>query len=209
MAYWKAAGVGQQRRNILEQDARLGEVGNVADILSEVHSRSLVRVKSYGYEVSEAEATMPWTIRQGRPDDAATIVEFNRRLAMETEGKALDPAVLTAGVAAALADPTRKGPYYLAVDGETILGQLQITFEWSDWRNGWFWWIQSVYVIAEARQKGVFRSLYEHVVELARREAERGGAAAVRGARQPCGTENVSTLGMEQTPYLLLEQSPV
>ncbi len=119
---------------------------------------------------------MPWTIRQAEPADAPTIVEYNRRLAEESEGKALDLTILAGGVAAALADPKRKGPYYLAVEGETVLGQLQITFEWSDWRNGWFWWFQSVYVIEEARRRGVFRSLYERiVVELARRASRSGG----------------------------------
>jgi GNAT superfamily N-acetyltransferase len=152
---------------------------------------------------------MPWTIRQGRPDDAATIVEFNRRLAMESESKALDPAVLTAGVAAALADPTRKGPYYLAADGATIIGQLQITLEWSDWRNGWFWWIQSVYVIAEARKKGVFRSLYEHVVDLARRESDVVGIRLYVERDNHAAQKTYETLGMKQTAYLLRERSPV
>ena len=152
---------------------------------------------------------MPWTIRQGRPDDAPTIVEFNRRLAMETEHKALNLPVLTAGVSAALADPTGKGPYYLAVDGDAILGQLQITFEWSDWRNGWFWWIQSVYVIAEARKMGVFRSLYAYVVELARRKADVVGLRLYVERDNHAAQQTYETLGMTPTAYLLLERSPV
>jgi len=152
---------------------------------------------------------MPWTIRQGRPADAPTIVEFNRRMAMESEGKALDAAALTAGVTAALADPTRKGPYYLAVDGATILGQLQITFEWSDWRNGWFWWIQSVYVVAEARRMGVFRSLYEHVAALARRDPEVIGLRLYVERDNQQALKTYQRLGMDQTAYLLLERSPV
>ena len=149
---------------------------------------------------------MPWTIRQGRPDDALTIVEFNRRLAMETESKALDATVLAAGVLAALADPSRKGPYYLAVDGAAILGQLQITFEWSDWRNGWYWWFQSVYVVAEARRTGVFRSLYEHVAELARRDPEVVGLRLYVERDNHAAQKTYEKLGMEQTTYLLLEQ---
>ncbi len=151
---------------------------------------------------------MPWTIRQAGPADAPTIVEYNRRLAEETEGKALDPAVLAAGVAAALADPDRKGPYYLAVEGGAVLGQLQITFEYSDWRNGWFWWIQGVYVRSEDRRRGVFRSLYRHVVELAR-------AAGVVGIRLYVERDNHAAqrtykeLGMEETAYRMLERSPV
>lgn len=149
---------------------------------------------------------MPWSIRQGRPDDVPTIVEFNRRLAMETEGKVLDLASLAAGVAAALADPTRKGPYYLAVDGATIMGQLQTTFEWSDWRNGWFWWIQSVYVVAEARKRGVFRSLYEHVANLARRDPEVIGLRLYVERDNHAAHKTYENLGMDQTAYLLLEQ---
>jgi len=151
---------------------------------------------------------MPWTIRQAGPADAPTIVEYNRRLAEESEGKALDLTILAGGVAAALADPQRKGPYYLAVEGVTVLGQLQITFEWSDWRNGWFWWIQSVYVREGARRRGVFRSLYEHVAELARRDAVVGLRLYVE--RDNHGAQRTYRgLGMEQTPYLLFERSPV
>ena len=149
---------------------------------------------------------MPWTIRQGHPADAPTIVEFNRRLAIESEGKTLDPATLEAGVAAALADPIRKGPYYLAVDGAAILGQLQITFEWSDWRNGWLWWIQSVYVVAEARRTGVFRSLYEHVSDLARRDPEVIGLRLYVERDNHAAQKTYQRLGMDQTAYLLLEE---
>jgi len=81
--------------------------------------------------------------------DAALVVEFNRLLAQESEGKALDLAALTAGVAAGLADP-RKSVYFVAEDDGLPLGQIMYTTEWSDWRNGWFWWIQSVYVRHEA-----------------------------------------------------------
>lgn len=149
---------------------------------------------------------MPWTIRQARPNDAPTIVEFNRRLAMETEGKVLDLAALTAGVSAALADPIRKGPYYLAVDGAAILGQLQTTFEWSDWRNGWFWWIQSVYVSGEARKMGVFRSLYEHIAALSRLDPEVVGLRLYVERDNHAAKQTYEKLGWEQTAYLLLEQ---
>src|SRR4051794_30784856 len=115
-----------------------------------------------GYKVSPREATMPPSLRRAVPADAPVVVEFNRLLAQESEGKALDPAVLSAGVAAALADPAR-GLYFLAEQDGQVLGQILITTEWSDWRNGWFWWIQSVYVRPEARRRGVFRALFEHV----------------------------------------------
>ncbi len=152
---------------------------------------------------------MPWTIRQAGPADAPTIVDYNRRLAEETEGKALDLAVLTAGVAVALADPDRKGPYYLAVEGGAILGQLQITHEYSDWRNGWFWWIQSVYVRAEDRRRGVFRSLYRHVVDLARRDGEVVGIRLYVERENHAAQQTYLELGMEETAYRMLERSPV
>jgi GNAT superfamily N-acetyltransferase len=152
---------------------------------------------------------MPVTIRRATPADAVTIVDFNDRLARESEGKTLDPDVLRVGVAAALADPDRKGPYYLAVEGDTILGQMQITFEWSDWRNGWAWWIQGVYVRAEARRRGIFRALYEHVCQLAKQDPE------VIALRLYVDRDNVAAqqtylqLGMAWMNYLMLQKYPL
>lgn len=151
---------------------------------------------------------MALTIRRGTPADAAVIVEFNRRLAEESEGMALDLHVLGKGVAAVLVDPN-KGPYYLAEDAGEVVGQMQVTFEWSDWRNGWLWWIQGVYVRPEARRRGVFRALYEHVCEAARQDPE------VIGLRLYVGKENIAAqqtylrLGMEWTNYLMLERYPL
>ena len=109
---------------------------------------------------------MPLCLRRAVPADAPTIVEFNLRLAQESEGKTLDPATLAPGVAAGLADEN-KALYFVAEDNSAIVGQLMLTREWSDWRNGWIWWIQSVYVRAEFRRRGVFRALYQHVHGLA------------------------------------------
>lgn len=150
---------------------------------------------------------MPVQIRRAVPADAAVIVEFNRRLAQETEEKTLDPAVVAAGVAAALADP-RKALYFLAEDAGTVLGQLMLTVEWSDWRNGWIWWIQSVYVQAEARRHGVFRALFDHVEEAARQGPQ------VIGLRLYVEQENRSAqdvyhrLGMVRTTYQVFEKIP-
>src|SRR5262245_37483641 len=105
---------------------------------------------------------MPPTVRSARPEDAAVIAEYNRLLALETEHKVLDPSVLAAGVQALLEDP-HKGRYFVAEDAGQPIGQLMLTYEWSDWRNGWIWWIQSVYVRGDYRRRGIFRALYEHV----------------------------------------------
>src|SRR5438105_3262079 len=98
---------------------------------------------------------MPLNVRAATAADAAVVVEFNRLLAEESEGKTLDPALLRPGVTAVLADPV-KGLYFLAEEAGVALGQMGLTFEFSDWRNGWMWWIQSVYVRPEARRRGVF-----------------------------------------------------
>lgn len=101
-------------------------------------------------------------IRPALSDDWPTLVEFNCRLAEETEHKHLDRQHIVPGVQAALADP-RKGRYFVACDGDRIVGQLLHTFEWSDWRNGDIWWLQSVYVLPEFRRQGVFTALFEHL----------------------------------------------
>jgi GNAT superfamily N-acetyltransferase len=151
---------------------------------------------------------MPLTIRRATPADAPVLVEYNRLMAEETEGKALDRVVLSAGVQAALADPGR-ALYFVAEDAGTIVGQTMVTFEWSDWRNGWIWWIQSVYVPREARRRGVFRALYEHIRQTAR------GSPQVVGLRLYVERDNEKaqqtylSLGMERTGYLLLEQCPL
>lgn len=108
-------------------------------------------------------------IRPATPADLAIIAEFNRRLALETESKVLDPATLEAGVARALADPDRLRYWLAEQDGEPHpVGQAAVTREWSDWRNGWIWWFQSVYVAAPSRGRGVFRALYQQIRQEAR-----------------------------------------
>jgi GNAT superfamily N-acetyltransferase len=109
---------------------------------------------------------LPLDIRDARLDDVDTIVDFNVRLAAESEDKSLDRATLRAGVLALLAEPAH-GRYFVACRGASIVGQVMLTYEWSDWRNGRIWWIQSVYVPPEARRQGIFRALFQHVRGLA------------------------------------------
>src|SRR5882724_3416509 len=110
-------------------------------------------------------------IRRAAPGDAAVVCEFNRLLAHESEGKDLDLGLLGPGVRAVLAD-AHKGCYFLAEQDAKVVGQLGVTYEWSDWRNGWFWWIQSVYVRPEARRRGVFRALFQYVQQTAQNDPE-------------------------------------
>jgi GNAT superfamily N-acetyltransferase len=107
-------------------------------------------------------------IRDATATDLEFIAQGNEAMALETEHKVLDPQAVRLGVGTALATRAH-GRYFVAEDNMAqLVGQLMITYEWSDWRNGQFWWIQSVYVLPEARRGGVFRALYEHVDALAR-----------------------------------------
>src|SRR5512139_3398259 len=109
----------------------------------------------------------PMNIRLATPADVSVVTDFNLRLADETEQLKLDPPTVRAGVAAVLGD-AHKGLYFLAELDGRIAGQLMITYEWSDWRNGDLWWLQSVYVHPDFRSRGVFKALFAHLTELAR-----------------------------------------
>lgn len=115
-------------------------------------------------------------VRTANRSDLDTVVQFNTLMARETENRELNPATVRAGVAAVLRNPDL-GFYLVAeVDGK-VVGQLLITSEWSDWRNRFFWWIQSVYVAPDNRRRGVYRALHAQV----RAEAlGRGDVAGVR-----------------------------
>jgi GNAT superfamily N-acetyltransferase len=147
---------------------------------------------------------MPFTVRPARPTDLEFIVDGNARMALETEHRELDRELLEEGVAAVLNDAS-KGRYYIADDGDGPVGQLMLTYEWSDWRCGWFWWIQSVYVVPESRGAGVFSLLYRHVRDAAGREPD------VCGLRLYVEHENARAqaiylhLGMRDAGYRVLE----
>ncbi len=110
-------------------------------------------------------------IRDAELTDLPIIVGFNARLALETEQKQLDLRVLTRGVEHAIADPDRLR-YWMADADQAVVGQAAITREWSDWRCGWIWWFQSVYVAESHRGQGAFRALYNHVREIALTEMD-------------------------------------
>lgn len=105
---------------------------------------------------------MTINFREATADDLHVISDFNCRLAQETEGKALSAKTVQDGVRRGLQQGDEV-QYFVAVDGDTIVGQIMLTREWSDWRDGWAVWIQSVYVHADYRGQGVFRQLFEHV----------------------------------------------
>lgn len=144
-------------------------------------------------------------IRRGQPSDVTTLAEFNLAMARETEGLELLPEVLTPGVAAILADPAR-GFYLVAESGGEIAGALMVTSEWSDWRNGFFWWIQSVYVRPEFRRRGVYRTLHEHLRRLAETEPNICGLRLYVERENQRAQTTYSRLGMHETHYLLYEE---
>jgi GNAT superfamily N-acetyltransferase len=148
---------------------------------------------------------MALSVRPARPADVPVIAEFNCRLARETEHLELDPATVNAGVAAAIAEAQRKGPYFIAVDGEDVVGQMAVTFEWSDWRNGWFWWIQSVYVRADYRGKGVFRTLYEEVRQAAREAGDVVGIRLYVERENGSAQKTYRRLGFNDIPFNLMQ----
>ncbi len=134
------------------------------------------------------------------------IAEFNLRLAWETESLRLDPATLAAGVRAILSDAA-KGIYFVAESQGRIVGQVMLTYEWSDWRNGNLWWLQSVYVHKEFRRLGVFRRLFEHVETVARRGRDVRGLRLYMHADNARARRSYEKLGMNPTHYEVFEMA--
>jgi len=153
--------------------------------------------------MSRMTAAAPIVIRHATAADADVITAYNAAMALETEHKRLDPATLRAGVQRAIAQPDRARYFLADVEGR-VVGQLMVTFEWSDWRNADFWWIQSVYVHPDFRSRGVFATLYRHVERLARD----AGACGLRlyVERDNAGAQSAyRRLGMADSGYLVYE----
>jgi GNAT superfamily N-acetyltransferase len=115
------------------------------------------------------------TIRKAISEDSAVIIDFQQKMAWETEKMALIPEKIFRGVNAVLTDPGR-GQYWVAEMKGTVVASLLITYEWSDWRNANVWWLQSVYVLPEFRRTGIFKSMYQHI----KNEAETHDIAGLR-----------------------------
>ncbi len=147
---------------------------------------------------------MSIAIRRATPDDADTIASFNQGIARETEDKHLDDAVVGPGVSNLLANEN-DGRYWVAeVDGH-IAGQIMVTYEWSDWRNGRVWWIQSVYVLPEFRRQGVFSALYRHVESLVRDDPAACGIRLYMEESNYSAQKAYERLGMAMSPYRVME----
>ena len=149
-------------------------------------------------------------VRDATRADIDRIAEFQQAMALETENRTLDPVTSTQGITAIFDDP-RKGFYIVAVSdseggaAEEIVGSLLITYEWSDWNNANHWWIQSVYVDAAWRRKGVYRAMYEHILGMVE---GRGDVCTIRLYVERANTvaqQTYKALGMTHSHYDMYE----
>ena len=148
----------------------------------------------------------PFRPRLAVAGDAATLAGFNQAMALETEARVLPDEVALSGVQAALRDSVH-GFYVVAEAGREVAGALLVTYEWSDWRNGRIWWIQSVYVRPGHRRRGVYRALHEFVRDRAR---STGGVVGLRlyvERENAVAQRTYAALGMSETPYLVYEEA--
>jgi ribosomal protein S18 acetylase RimI-like enzyme len=144
-------------------------------------------------------------IRQALSQDAEELIAFNINMARETEGVELDPAVIGAGVRTMIDNPQMG--FYLVVELDNgIQASLMVTSEWSDWRNGMFWWIQSVYVRPQYRRQGLYRELYARVRELAEQEPSVCGFRLYVDRDNTAAQKTYQSLGMEETGYRIFEE---
>ncbi len=148
---------------------------------------------------------MTVTVRRATHEDLAIIVEFNLAMAAESEDKGLVPEVLTAGVEH-LFDESADGFYLMAeVDGASA-GSLMVTYEWSDWRDGRFWWIQSVYVLPEFRRKAVYSKMHAWVRKAASTDDNVCGIRLYVEKQNIGAQATYQSLGMVATHYDMYEE---
>ncbi|HXD39719.1 MAG TPA: GNAT family N-acetyltransferase [Ramlibacter sp.] len=145
------------------------------------------------------------SIRKGELRDRSAIAGFNCAMALETEGKSLIPERVDAGVLRLLTDPSL-GFYVVAEHGSQVVGCLMVTNEWSDWRNGLFWWIQSVYVQAPWRRQGVYRRLYDFIRRLAQADPGVCGFRLYVEKENSVAQQTYASLGMVPAGYLVYEE---
>ena len=144
-------------------------------------------------------------IRSAVVADAPALAEFNRAMARETEERELNPQAVARGVRAVFDDPSR-GFYLVAEIGGELAAALMVTTEWSDWRNGAFWWIQSVYVAPQWRRRGLYRMLHRHLQEMAARDQTACGLRLYVERENHAAQKTYASLGMEETRYKMFEQ---
>jgi ribosomal protein S18 acetylase RimI-like enzyme len=145
------------------------------------------------------------TIQKASLKHASDIARFNIAMAKETEDKVLEKERIEPGVKALFSRPELG--FYLVAEAEgNVIGSLMITKEWSDWRNGLFWWIQSVYIVPDFRRRGVYRAMYNKVKELAREEGNVCGFRLYVERENETAQKTYASLGMRETSYKLFEE---
>ncbi len=143
-------------------------------------------------------------VRPARAADLEALVAGSIGVALESEGFRLDPAVVRRGVGRVLEEPAR-GRFFVLEDGGRVVASLFVTYEWSDWHDAEYWWVQSAYVVPGRRGEGLFRRLYDGVREAARAD---GGVRSVRlyvESRNEAGLRTYRGLGMTETPYRIFD----
>jgi len=143
-------------------------------------------------------------IRVSTINDAETIIRFQNEMAMETEKKTLNEELIKPGVKSVLTSGN-KGFYLVAEVDKSIVGSLLITYEWSDWRNAWYWWIQSVYVEKNWRRKGVYSLLHNEVISRCKKSKESCGVRLYVDKENKIAQKVYRELGMFENNYLLYE----
>jgi GNAT superfamily N-acetyltransferase len=144
-----------------------------------------------------------FAIRKAIPSDAPVIIDFQQKMAWETEEYALETETVTKGVNAVFTNPSR-GQYWVAEDEGVVIASLLITYEWSDWRNTNVWWFQSVYVLPAHRRTGIFRSMYDFI----KNEADRQNVAGLRlyvESNNKRAQNTYEALGMQSEHYIMYE----
>ncbi len=151
---------------------------------------------------------MSIAVRPGRMEDLYDLVRFTMGVAQESEGLVPDKSAVQASIAAALNDP-HKARYFVAesIDGQArkLVGSLFVTFEWSDWRNGWYWWIQAAYVVPALRGRGIFRQMYDAVHAAAKAAGDVRRIRLYVEADNEAGLATYRALGMKEAPYRIFD----
>jgi ribosomal protein S18 acetylase RimI-like enzyme len=143
-------------------------------------------------------------IRQATKADSKQIIEFQLKMALESEGLTLDPEFLKAGVEAVFRDP-QKGKYFVAEEDQKIVGSMLTTYEWSDWRNKWVIWLQSIYIMPDYRGKGIFRMMYEQIKSDVKRDNSVSGIRLYVDATNEKAIGIYNSLGMDGEHYRVFE----
>jgi GNAT superfamily N-acetyltransferase len=146
------------------------------------------------------------SVRIAERKDSEMLAKFNTAMAWETERKKLNPATVAEGVQRLL-ENSQHGFYLVAEAADQIVGSLMVTYEWSDWRCGQFWWIQSVYVEPDHRRRGVFTKLYQFLKEKASRDSAVCGFRLYAQDTNRTAQNTYASAGMKQTSYRVYEES--